>query len=235
MEPDVVGTLDGRNIGECRLGVGAGHTGEFLAHGVGICSHDVETLDGAHVERYARRVSVTLVGVLEHECLGAGTEHVGIKGTVVHAVEPCESADRHDAPVGNGHTVDSLVVDELTGEREGERSGERVVEGNRSLPYLGHLEVGIYRRDRRREFSVLGLDSRRITEACELVEQGLCGSLAVLVGHETAGEIVHRIAGNGLTLLGKEFGQAILVELCLVLHHTAVGRHVGEEHERQTA
>ena len=43
---------------------------------------------------------------------------------------------------------------------------------------------------------------------------------------ETALELIHRVA---------QLLAVLLIELRLILHHTAVGRHIGEEHKGQTA
>ena len=71
-----------------------------------------------------------------------------------------------------------------------------------------------------------------------------------ILGHQTAGKLAHvdiAVAagicciGTGVILeaLGGSVGLGIPhlglgIELCLILHQTAVGRHVGEEYEGQT-
>ena len=50
--------------------------------------------------------------------------------------------------------------------------------------------------------------------------------MPVGIGHETACKLTHS---------EPALGSVLAVDLCLVLYHTRVGGHVGEEHQGQTA
>ena len=158
------------------------------------------------------------MGVLEYVCALGSVEVIAllIDRTVVHAIEAGEAIDRLYVPVGQAYSVDSLVVDCLCAYAEWEGGREGVVDCEGSLPYLRHLELRIHCRDGGWKGSVLRLDGGRVTELDELVVE-------FLAVEDLAGELAH----INLVALRTENG--------LILNHTGVGRHIGEEHERKTS
>ena len=217
---DVVGTLDGGNIGEGTLGSRAGHTGHLLVHGVCIGSHQAQPVGGLGVQGHVGNPAITAAGVLQDEGLGAGAEAVGIDGTVVGAVKACEACHAGDCPVADAGGVDVLVEDTLDRHGEGERHGDGVVYSQRGLPYHRHLEVGVHSRDGAGHGTHIGSHILGIAHSDELAPERIDSGLAVSIGHQAAGKLAH--VGVGAA------------ELCLILDESSVGGHVGEEHQGQT-
>jgi len=193
---------------------------------VSICEHEVDTLDGACLDSCTCRPAITLIGVLEDKCLGAGAEVIRIERAVVYAVEASETTHILHAPVGDGYCIDSLVEDTLDGCGEREGSRECIVQCDCRFPDLRHLELGIYCRDGRRNGSVIRRNCSRIAKAYEFVEKGLNGCVALGIGNEATSESIHGEA-HLLCIRGVDLG--------LILNETSIGRHVGEEHQRETA
>ena len=227
MQTYVVRALVAGDVGECRRSVGTRHTGLLLAGGMRIGSHQTDPLSGLCRQRGVERPSVTLRGIVEHEGIGQrlacsiGILEVLIEGTVVGTVEAGETAYVLDAPVGDTYTVDGLVVDELSRSGEGERYGDLIVDSDRSLPNLRHLEVGVHGVDRRTGDAILRLDGL----GTEVVADHVVAQVV------TCQDIASELGHIGLHTAALTCG----IPDTLILHHVGVGRHVGEEHEGQTA
>ena len=65
---------------------------------------------------------------LKNECLGACSECTRVHRTAVSTVKSCETVHWKHAPVRKCHTVDCLVEDTLSRDREWERCRELVLE-----------------------------------------------------------------------------------------------------------
>ena len=148
MQLDVVGTLNGGNIGEGTLGSRTGHTGNLLVHGVGVSSHQAQPVGGLGSQGNVANPTITAAGVLQNEGLGTRAEAGRIDRTVVSTVEAGETSYAGDSPVTDAGSVDVAVEDTLNSHGEGERYGNIVVNSHRGLPYHRHLELGIHSRDR---------------------------------------------------------------------------------------
>ena len=144
---DVVGTLDGGNIGEGTLGSATGHTGHLLINSVGISGHQAQPVHGTGIHGYVGNPTITTAGVLQNEGLGTTTETGGEDGTVVHTIEAGITTHARHAPVTDAGSIDVAVEDTLNSHAEGEGNGDVVVNSQRGLPYHRHLELGIYSRD----------------------------------------------------------------------------------------
>ena len=145
---DVVGTLDGGNIGEGTLGSRTGHTGNLLVHGVGIGSHQAQPVGGLGIQGDVADPTITTAGVLQNEGLGTRAEAGRIDRTVVSTVEAGEASHTGDSPVTDAGSVDVAVEDTLNSHGEGERNGNIVINSQRGLPYHRHLELGIHSANR---------------------------------------------------------------------------------------
>ena len=194
-----------------------------------IGAHEVEPFDRLCIERKIERPSVALAGIFEHESAGIGRCTGGINGTIVYAVETSEAAHVGNAPVCNLNSVDSFVINTFGCHSEGERNRHLIVYSQRGFPYLWHLELRVDGSNLRGDRTRFGRDGRwenllsaGIGHVDELIVEGFDGSFAVGIGHQTAGKIVHRVT---------ESATIARIELCLILHHAAVGGHVGEEHQ----
>ena len=198
-----------------------------------IGGHQAQGLDGTHVQLDAGLPAIAAAGIVEHEGLGGRTEVVGEDGTVVGTVETGETLNGTHAPVADAHIVEHLVVDVFGGHREGERGGQLIVDGNGALPHLRHLEVGVDGRDGRGNRALASLDIGGEAHLDEFLAE-----LGSAVGEAVAAEGAEHLVHAAVFLLDSSRQVVILgrgTELCLILHHTAVGGQVGEEHEGQTA
>ena len=189
--------------------------------------HQADPLSRLCIEGGVECPTVTLRGIVEYESIGQslavgiGILEVLIEGTVVSTVQTGKAAYVLDAPVGDTNSIDSLVEDGLNRCREGEGCRNLIVDSDRGLPDLRHLEVRVHSIDGRTGDTVLGLDGLR-TEVVvdDIVTQ-------VVTGHDIASKLRH--IGLHTAALARGIPDT------LVLHHVRVGRHVGEEYERQTA
>ena len=219
-----VGTVDGVEARPGGAGVGAGHAAHLLAHGVGVGGHEAQVLQRLGVEGEVGYPSVALAGVGEHAGGGhVGVVHIvlGIDHAVVGSLQVLPAVGILDVPVLQAHVLEHVGVDDLGGEGEGEGDGELVVDGQRALPLLRHLEVFVDTHDG------TGLHT---------VGRGDGGGSAeklyhtVYIGDDAAGKLVKARVARGDNAVPIAGGGAHEV-----LHHTRAGGHVGEEHEGQTA
>ena len=218
----VVRTVHGRDVLPGGGGVGARHAGDFLAHGVRVGRRDAEVLHRLRVQGDGGDGAPALVRIGQDVGVLAGVPVVGrIDVPFVGAVEghPAGVVLR-DVVVGEHHAVDGLVEDVLgaDGQREGEREG--VVDGEGALPHLRHLEVVVHAGDFARGGGRLRGDAGRIlvrVDAVQDVEDRPAVGHEVAAGHHPAQDLGILHAGH------------------TALDDTGVGRHVGEEHQRDTA
>ena len=106
-----------------------------------ICGHDVETLDRLHVHSDVSCPTITSVSIGKHVCRKSLIHIVRwIDVTVVSTAELWPAGIVLDVKVLDHHSVHSLVVDELSGDCEWEAYRELVINCDRSLPDLWHLE-----------------------------------------------------------------------------------------------
>ena len=164
------------------------------------------------------------MGIGQHICRRLGISVVGrIDRTAVSTLEACETVDGDHVPVLHGGGIDVLVEDTFysNGERESGREG--IIDGERGLPYLRHLEVRIYRSEFFRNLAVCGGDLLREAEAVPLLPHLLA------VGDQVTLELLKKRVRSCHTILvrsGDDTG---------ILVHRRVRRHVGKEDERNVS
>ena len=192
---------------------------------MGVAGGEFEVPNGLGGQLGAGDVTVTLVGVAQHEgvtgILAAGgivdIDVGAIDVTTVGAAVSGPSGIVIHVPVRDIHAVDGLVEGEFTGEGERETDGQCVVEADGALPDRGHLEVVGH------SVEVAGIDT--------VLRRDGGGELLGIDLVQLGDEVVHvRVEFNLLQLFG-----AIAITGLGVLDHQGVGRHVGEEHQGQTA
>ena len=191
---------------------------------MGVGRHDAEALGRAHVQGDVAGIGVAEVRVGQHVGRGVGVLVVGrVDRAVVNAVETGEAIHRDHVPVLHRGGVDVLVEHTLDGDGEREGGRERVVHGQGGLPDLRHLELRIHGGKLGRNLAILRGDLLREAEAIPLLAHLLA------IDDQVAGELLEeRVGVRDTILVGGGDDTGILV-------HGGVGRHVREEHERNTA
>ena len=226
MDRDVVRAFGSRHIGKGRFCIGTRQAGHLLGHRVGIGRHDAQALNRTGIEGDGGGPAISLAGISQDKGLGVGPITLRIDGTIVSPVEAGEPTHVRCAPVRNGGRIEGLVEDafHFDGQREGCR--EIIVEGERGLPDLRQFELGIHGCDGGRNRAVFRGNGHGITQGLQLLEQGVNRGPTLTVRHQAAGEFIH-----GETVLLRITG----VDFRTILDQAAIGGHVGEEHERETA
>ena len=87
------------------------------------------------------------MGVLQDVGVSTGKVTTRVDVTAVSTVEACEALHVGHCPVVEHRAIHGLVDDALSGDGQREAHGDNVVHGERGLPYLWHVEVGVNRTD----------------------------------------------------------------------------------------